>query len=129
MHMRGEPRTMQAAPRYDFAPLDVYDELADRIAAAEAAGIARDRILVDPGYGFAKGVDHNLEVTSWLALLHGLGCPVLFGASRKASIGKLAKGAPADHRLPVSLALDFAADVGGTQALRGSAWAGTGPGP
>src|SRR3546814_16188468 len=105
MHMRGEPRTMQAAPRYDFAPLDVYDELADRIAAAEAAGIARDRILVDPGYGFAKGGDHNPELPSWLALLHGPGCPVLFGASRQASIGKLSKREPAHQRRPGPLAL------------------------
>src|SRR3546814_13708527 len=82
-----------------------------------SAGIARDRILVDPGYGFAKGVDHNLEVTSWLALLHGLGCPVLFGASRKASIGKLSKGEPADHRLPGSLALALAAAGRGAQEI------------
>lgn len=118
MHMRGEPRTMQAEPRYACAPLDVYDELEARVAAAEQAGIARDRILVDPGYGFAKDDDHNLEVTSWLAVLHGLGCPVLFGASRKSSIGRLSRGEPASERLPGSLALALAAAVRGAQVLR-----------
>lgn len=118
MHMRGEPRTMQAEPRYVCAPLDVYDELEARVAAAEEAGIARDRILVDPGYGFAKSVAHNLEVTSWLGVLHGLGCPVVYGASRKSSIGTLSKGEPASERLPGSLALALAAAVRGAQVLR-----------
>lgn len=118
MHMRDDPRTMQAEPRYDCAPLDVYDELDDRISAAERAGIARDRILVDPGFGFAKNVTHNLEVTSWLAVLHGLGCPILFGASRKSTIGKLSGNAPASQRLPGSLALALAGATRGAQVLR-----------
>ena len=118
MHMRGEPRTMQAEPRYDCAPLDVYDELEARVLAAERAGIARDRILVDPGYGFAKTVDHNLQVTAWLAVLHGLGCPVLFGASRKSSIGKLSRGEPASDRLAGSIALALAGAGRGAQVLR-----------
>jgi dihydropteroate synthase len=109
---------MQAEPRYDCAPLDVYDELAERVAAAEAAGIARARIAVDPGFGFAKTATHNLEVTSWLALFHGLGCPVLFGASRKSSIGRLSRGEPADARLPGSLALALAAAARGAHILR-----------
>ena len=118
MHMRRDPKTMQVAPSYDCAPLDVYDELAARVAAAERAGIARDRILVDPGYGFAKSVRHNLEVTSWLALLHGLGCAILFGASRKSSIAALSRGEPAGDRLPGSLALALAAVARGAQVLR-----------
>lgn len=118
MHMRADPKTMQVEPRYDCAPLDVYDELADRVAAAEAAGVARDRIVVDPGFGFAKGASHNLEVTSWLALFHGLGCPVLYGASRKSTIGRLSRGEPADARLPGSLALGLAAAARGAQILR-----------
>lgn len=118
MHMRGEPRTMQIEPRYDCAPLDVYDELEARVATAEAAGVAPDRILLDPGYGFAKGVDHNTQVTAWLALLHGLGRPVLFGASRKSSIAKLSRGEPADARLPGSIALALAAANRGAQVLR-----------
>jgi len=118
MHMRGEPRTMQAEPRYDCAPLDVYDELAARVLAAEAAGIARDRILVDPGFGFAKTLRHNLEVTAWLALFHGLGCPILFGASRKSSIGRLSRGEPVEARLPGSLALALAAAARGAQVVR-----------
>lgn len=118
MHMRDEPRTMQAAPRYACAPLDIHDELAHRVASAERAGIARDRILVDPGIGFAKGIEHNLEVTAWLALLHGLGCPLLFGGSRKSTIGKLSRGEPASERLPGSLALALAAAARGAQVLR-----------
>jgi len=118
MHMRGEPATMQVAPRYACAPLDVYDELADRVASAERAGIARHRILVDPGYGFAKSVAHNTEVTAWLALLHGLGCPLLFGGSRKSSIGTLSHDEPASGRLPGSLTLALAAAARGAHVLR-----------
>ncbi|GHD63468.1 dihydropteroate synthase [Thalassobaculum fulvum] len=118
MHMRRDPKTMQVEPRYDCAPLDVYDELEARLMAAVGAGIARDRILLDPGYGFAKSVRHNLEVTAWLALLHGLGCPILFGASRKSSIAALSRGEPAGERLPGSLALGLAAAARGAQVLR-----------
>ncbi len=118
MHMRGEPKTMQSAPRYACAPLDVYDELEARVAAARAAGVAADRIVVDPGYGFAKTVAHNVGVTAWLALLHGLGCPVLFGGSRKSSIARLSKGEPGEARLPGSLALALAAAARGAQILR-----------
>ncbi|MDF1793317.1 MAG: dihydropteroate synthase [Thalassobaculaceae bacterium] len=118
MHMRGEPGTMQADPRYDCAPLDVFDELAARVAAAEAAGVARDRLVIDPGFGFAKSAAHNIEVTAWLSLLHGIGRPVLFGASRKSSIAKLSRGEGADARLPGSLALALAALEQGAQTVR-----------
>ncbi len=118
MHMRGEPGTMQADPRYDCAPLEVFDELAARLAAAEAAGIARERLVVDPGFGFAKTAAHNIEVTAWLTLLHGMGRPVLFGASRKSSIAVLSRGEPADARLPGSLALALAAYDQGAQTIR-----------
>lgn len=118
MHMRGEPGTMQADPRYDCAPLDVLDELSERVAAAEAAGVARDRLVVDPGFGFAKTADHNIEVTAWLTLLHGTGRPILFGASRKSSIGVLSRGEPADARLPGSIALALSALEQGAQTVR-----------
>ncbi|MEQ8865144.1 MAG: dihydropteroate synthase [Thalassobaculum sp.] len=118
MHMRADPKTMQLEPSYQCAPLDVYDELEERVAAAVAAGIARDRIVIDPGFGFAKSTTHNLEVTSWLALFHGLGCPVLFGASRKSSIGQMSRGEPVGERLPGSLALGLAAAARGAQILR-----------
>ena len=96
----------------------VLDELAGRLDTAAAAGIDRDRLLIDPGFGFAKTPRHNMEVTAWLAMLHGLGCPILFGASRKSSIARLSRGEDADHRLPGSLALALAAAGQGAQVLR-----------
>jgi dihydropteroate synthase len=119
MHHRGPPETMQDAPAYDRPVLfAVYDWLAERIAAAETAGIARERIIVDPGIGFGKTVQHNLQLLNGLALLHGLGCPVMLGASRKRMIGALAGEAPADRRLPGSLALALKGADQGVQLLR-----------
>ena len=89
MHHQGAPETMQDDPRYDDVLVEVYLWLEERIAAAEAAGIARDRILVDPGFGFGKNVAHNLELMNGLALFHSLGCPIVLGASRKRTIGAL----------------------------------------
>jgi dihydropteroate synthase len=105
MHHKGDPTTMQDAPRYDDTLVEVYLWLEERIAAAEEAGISRDKILVDPGIGFGKSVAHNLELINGLALFHGLGCPIVLGASRKRTIGALANEAPADQRLPGSLTL------------------------
>jgi len=118
MHCRGDPATMQDAPRYDDVLVEVFEWLEDRIAAAEAAGIAREHILVDPGIGFGKTVAHNLELMNGLALLHGLGCPIVAGASRKRMIGALAGEAPADERLPGSLALALKAVEQGAQIVR-----------
>jgi dihydropteroate synthase len=118
MHHRGDPATMQDAPRYDDVLVEVYEWLEDRIAAAEEAGIARDKILVDPGIGFGKTVAHNLELMNGLALLHGLGCPVVLGASRKRMIGALSGEAPADRRLAGSLALALKAAEQGVQLIR-----------
>ena len=118
MHMRGEPGTMQSDPRYDCAPLEVYDELNARRLAAEAAGILAERLVVDPGFGFAKTARHNMEVTGWLSLFHGMGCAVLFGASRKSSIAALSRGEGADRRLPGSLALALSAADQGAQIIR-----------
>jgi dihydropteroate synthase len=118
MHHRGDPATMQDAPRYDDVLIEVYEWLEDRIAAAEEAGIARDKILVDPGIGFGKTVAHNLELMNGLALLHGLGCPIVIGASRKRMIGALSGEAPADQRLPGSLALALKAVEQGAQIIR-----------
>jgi dihydropteroate synthase len=118
MHHQGDPTTMQDAPRYDDALVEVFLWLEGRIAAAEAAGIERARILVDPGIGFGKSVAHNLELMNGLALLHGLGCPIVLGASRKRMIGALANEAPADKRLPGSLALALKAVEQGVQVVR-----------
>jgi dihydropteroate synthase len=119
MHHQGDPQTMQDNPRYDRPVLlEIYDWLAARIEAAVAAGIARDRIVVDPGFGFGKTVQHNLAIVNGLALLHGLGCPVMLGASRKRTIGALSNEAPADRRLAGSLALALKAAEQGAQLLR-----------
>ena len=118
MHMQGQPETMQDEPHYDFAPVDIYQFLEERIEAAMAAGIAKSHIAIDPGFGFGKTVTHNLQILNWLSLFHGLGVPILFGASRKSTIAKLSKGEPADQRLAGSLALAMAAYRQGAQILR-----------
>ena len=118
MHMQGEPGSMQKDPHYRFAPLDVYDWLAGRVACLEQAGLPASHIAVDPGFGFGKSVADNLALISWTGLLHGLGVPVLIGASRKSSIGMLDGGAAADQRLGGSLALACRAAGLGAQMIR-----------
>jgi dihydropteroate synthase len=117
MHAQGDPRTMQRNPVYEDVALDVYDALQARIAACEAAGIARERLIVDPGIGFGKTLAHNLALLGALTLFHGLGCAVLLGASRKSFIGKLT-GAAAGERLPGSLAAALLGAAQGVQILR-----------
>jgi dihydropteroate synthase len=114
MHAQGTPQTMQADPRYDDVLLDVYDFLAERIAVAVSAGIARCRIAVDPGIGFGKTVAHNLQLLQRISLFHSLGCPILLGASRKRFIGAVG-GEP---RLAGSLAVAMAGVAQGVQVLR-----------
>jgi dihydropteroate synthase len=119
MHHQGTPETMQQAPRYDRpVSIEVYDWLEECIAAAHGAGIARHNILVDPGIGFGKTVQHNLELLNNLALLHGLGCPLVLGASRKRMIGALSNEAPADRRLAGSIALALKGAEQAAQILR-----------
>jgi len=118
MHHQGDPQSMQDSPRYDDVLVEVYEWLEMRIASAEEAGISRAKILVDPGIGFGKSVAHNLELLNGLALFHGLGCGVVLGASRKRMIGALAGEAPADQRLPGSLALALKAAEQGVQLIR-----------
>ena len=118
MHHQGTPETMQADPRYDDVLLDVHDWLAGRLAAALALGIPKDRIALDPGIGFGKTVQHNLALLRGLSLLHGLGCPVLLGASRKRFIGSVGGGAAAQDRVPGSLAVALAGVAQGAQMIR-----------
>lgn len=118
MHMQGEPQTMQADPSYACAPLDIYDYLAGRIKACEDAGIAKARIATDPGIGFGKSVDHNAQLFAALALYHGLGCPILLGASRKSVIAKMSKGEGSRDRLPGTLAAHLAGLDAGAQIIR-----------
>ncbi|MGC2854455.1 dihydropteroate synthase [Novispirillum sp. DQ9] len=118
MHIQGEPRTMQADPRYSFAPLDVFDWLEARVEACLAAGIARADLCVDPGIGFGKTVEHNAQILKRLGLLHGLGCPVLLGISRKIFIARVSRGEPPLERLPGSLAAAVMGAERGMHILR-----------
>jgi dihydropteroate synthase len=116
MHAGGPPETMQDDPRYGDVLLDVYDALSARVAAAEAAGIARHRIVIDPGIGFGKTVAHNLMLIRGISLFHGLGLPVMLGASRKRFIGTI--GGDVQERMPGSVAVALAGVGQGVQMLR-----------
>jgi dihydropteroate synthase len=105
MHASGDPRTMQENPRYGDAALDVFDYLEARVVAALAAGIPRRSIMVDPGIGFGKTVEHNRAILTAIALYKGLGVGVLLGVSRKSFIGRTAGVANPKDRLPGGLAL------------------------
>ena len=118
MHMQGQPESMQQAPEYGFAPVEIYQFLEERIQALMTAGIAKSHIAIDPGFGFGKTIAHNLQMLNWLAMFHGLGVPLLFGASRKSTIATLSQGELADQRLPGSLVLAMAAYRQGAQMLR-----------
>jgi dihydropteroate synthase len=118
MHHQGDPQTMQDDPRYGDVLVEVYLWLEDRIAAAVDAGIRRENILVDPGFGFGKNVGHNLELMNGLSLFHSLGCPLVVGASRKRTIGALSAEAPTDQRLGGSIAFALKAAEQGAQIVR-----------
>jgi len=119
MHMQGEPRTMQANPRYDAVVSDVARFLGQQVGAAMAAGVDRDRILLDPGIGFGKTLEHNLELMAGLEHLSGLGFPILFGASRKRFIQAIDQTAiEASDRLGGSLAAALHAARAGCALIR-----------
>jgi dihydropteroate synthase len=117
MHMRGEPRTMQAAPAYDDVAAEVRDFLVLRAQACEALGVARDRIVLDPGFGFGKTLAHNLALLRALPALVAAGYPVLAGLSRKSSLGAIT-GRPPGERLAASLAAALAAVARGASIVR-----------
>ena len=118
MHLAGEPATMNVAPSYEQCALEVYDWLARRIAACAAAGLDPERLIADPGLCFGKHEPDNLDLLRNLALFHGLGCPVLLGASRKGWTAALETGWPASGRLPATLAAAQWALGQGVQLLR-----------
>jgi dihydropteroate synthase len=117
MHMQGAPETMQQSPVYADVVAEVADFLQARAAACEAAGIARSRIVLDPGFGFGKTLDHNLQLLASLGRLASGGYPLLVGLSRKSLIAKLT-GRAVDDRLPGSLALALLAAQRGASILR-----------
>lgn len=118
MHSIATPATMQDAPAYDDVVLDVYAALAERIAHAETLGILRANIMADPGIGFGKTLAHNLALLARLSVFHGLGVPILLGASRKRFIGTLAQEPDPDRRLPGSLAVALHGAAQGMQMIR-----------
>jgi len=118
MHASGDPKTMQKNPSYDNVLLDVYDYLETRRDIAIAAGIRPERIILDPGIGFGKSVAHNIELLKGLSLFHGLGCPILLGASRKRFIGSLTDTDTASNRMPGSIAVALYAARQGVQIIR-----------
>lgn len=117
MHMQGDPRTMQAAPHYEDVRTQVRGFLAQRVQACEAAGIARERIVIDPGFGFGKNHGHNLDLLRALASFRDLGVPVLAGLSRKSLLGRIT-GRSAPDRLAGSIALAMLAVQNGADIVR-----------
>lgn len=117
MHMQGEPRSMQHDPQYVDVVTEVGDFLRDRMQACLAAGIERDRIVLDPGIGFGKRLPHNLALLARLASLQALGCPVLIGVSRKSMFRDLLNR-PLEQRLAGALAVATAAVLAGAKMLR-----------
>ena len=117
MHMQGEPRTMQRAPHYDAVVAEVRAFLAERANAAEAAGVSRDRIVIDPGFGFGKALDHNLELIRNLGEIVASGWPVLVGLSRKSMLGRIT-GREADERIHASVAAALLAVLRGARIVR-----------
>jgi dihydropteroate synthase len=118
VHAQGDPKTMQENPHYDDVLLDVFDYLEGRVAACEAAGIPRAKIIVDPGIGFGKTFEHNLQLLNGVSLLHGLGAPVLVGASRKRFIGALTRVEAPHERVAGSIGAALAVAAQGAQILR-----------
>jgi dihydropteroate synthase len=117
MHMQGEPRTMQAAPSYRDVVAEVKNFLADRVVACKQAGIARERLLIDPGFGFGKGVEHNLRLLKRLDAFADMGLPLLVGLSRKSLIGSVLN-VTAAQRLYGSIALATIAVWQGAAIIR-----------
>lgn len=118
MHMLGTPRTMQSEPRYGDVVAEIREFLAGRMRAAEAAGIEPGRLVLDPGIGFGKTLEHNVEILRRLGELLALGRPLLVGPSRKAFIGRLLGGLPAGERMEGTAAAVTAAILGGARLVR-----------
>jgi dihydropteroate synthase len=118
MHMLGEPRTMQANPRYEDVVSEVKAFLEERLAFATAEGVPEDRIWLDPGIGFGKTVEHNLDLLRRLDEIVAIGRPVVVGTSRKSFLGKLAGGRPEGERLPGTIATNVLALERGASVFR-----------
>lgn len=118
MHMQGQPRTMQQAPHYENVVQEVADFFQARIDACIHAGIARERLILDPGFGFGKSLEHNLTLFRQLTDFHSFNLPILVGVSRKAMIGTLLNGRPVTERMQGSVAAAVIAAVKGAKIVR-----------
>jgi dihydropteroate synthase len=118
MHAKGTPQHMQDAPHYEDVTAEVFDYLSSRIDACVEAGIARERLIVDPGIGFGKTLAHNVSLLGELGRFHQLGCPILLGASRKRFIGELTGTPDPKDRISGSVAAALAAVAQGVHILR-----------
>lgn len=118
MHAQGDPKTMNDNPQYSDVALDVYDFLSERITACEEAGIPKAKLIADPGIGFGKHLHHNISVLNALSLYHGLGVPILLGASRKKLIGQLCNVEDPEARVPGSIAAALSGVAQGVQIVR-----------
>ena len=118
MHMQGTPETMQQAPEYRLASVDIYRWLSDRVEACVAAGIPHSRIAVDPGIGFGKNDGHNMDILTRAGVFHGIGCAVAIGVSRKSFIGRIAGVTDPKDRLPGTIAATLMALERGVQIHR-----------
>jgi dihydropteroate synthase len=117
MHMQGQPRTMQQDPRYDDVVVDVSTFLRERVAECVKAGLPEDLLIIDPGFGFGKTVEDNIELLANLRQLQAIGLPVLIGVSRKSTLGTIT-GREVDGRLPASIAAAVMAVERGAQIVR-----------
>jgi dihydropteroate synthase len=127
MHMQGKPRTMQSNPRYNAVLVEVRDFLSARVQACIDSGIGRERLIVDPGFGFGKKLEHNLELLANLGALRVLGLPILVGMSRKSMIGAVT-GRDAGNRVHGSIAAAVIAAMQGVDIVRVHDVAGTADG-
>ncbi len=118
MHMQGTPETMQIQPSYQFAPIEIYNFLEYKINVALSAGIKKNKIAIDPGFGFGKNPVHNMQIMAWLPMFQTLGVPVLLGASRKSTIAALSNNEVANDRLAGSISLLCYANILGLQIVR-----------
>ncbi len=118
MHSSADPKVMQDNPQYDNVVFDVIDYLSHRVEVCEAAGIGKERIIVDPGIGFGKTLEHNLQLIQGLPFFHSLGCKILLGVSRKSFIGKVTGEADAQKRVAGSISAALFGLNSGVQILR-----------
>ena len=118
MHMQGTPETMQIQPSYQFAPIEIYNFLEHKINVALSAGIKKNKIAIDPGFGFGKNPVHNMQIMAWLPMFQTLGVPVLLGVSRKSTIAALSNNEVANDRMAGSISLLCYANILGLQIIR-----------